>query len=646
MSENLACRKKLFIDKTFTRQEIIDYCENLIKTPPAIPVVKELKFELRDYQKECVVLINKSVNQNVVICLPTGTGKNLVIIHSMNKDKKYLILVPRIILMEQLYEEIIKHKPTFKKDIQLIGDSNNTFDDKKKITICVFNSVGLVKSGKFDKVFVDEAHHIKTPEIYTIDNNDEVEENEDIDENDEIENDNIEDENEEYEIEENEKTDIIEKDDDEDELKNSSNYLSMIKEMNKKNNNVWLSATIDKIEGFEYYKKDIRDMIDEGYLCDYNIHVPIFNDNKTNKNICEHLLKNYGNIIIYCNSQKEGIKINKLMNQLQKNSSEYIDCKTAKTNRNNIIKKYKEGKIPFIVNVRVLVEGFDAPITKGVCFMHLPSSKTTLIQIIGRALRLHPTKTMAKIILPYSSEDDEKSINNFLKVISRNDSRILNTYQNKKLGGYIQIENEIDDVDEIEEENNENEEEEETDFEFKFEKIYSSMGVLKNSVEIWEMKLEQLKQYIDKNGKRPSSRDKNKITKALGYWTSLQIQNFKNIKKISVMNDEKIYNHWKKFMTNDRYSQYFDSSVTKWYFIFEKLKAYLDKYNQKPSYNDTDKEISSLRDWTKRQQTNYSTCDRIMKNEKIREEWLNFVSNEKYEKYFMTDEMEWYKTFF
>ena len=172
------------------------------------------------------------------------------------------------------------------------------------------------------------------------------------------------------------------------------------------------------------------------------------------------------------------------------------------------------------------------------------------------------------------------------------------------------------------------------------------MGVLKNSVEIWEVKLEQLKQYIDKNAKRPSSCDKNKITKALGYWTSLQIQNFKNIKKISVMNDEKIYNHWKKFITNDKYSQYFDSSMTKWYSIFKKLKAYLDKYNQKPSCNDIDKEISFLRDWTKRQQTNYSTCDRIMKNEKIREEWLNFVSNEKYEKYFMTDEMEWYKTFF
>ena len=82
-----------------------------------------------------------------------------------------------------------------------------------------------------------------------------------------------------------------------------------------------MSATIDKTDNFEYYSKDIRNMIELKYLCDYQIHVPIFNDDPTNKNICEHLLKNYRNIIIYCNSQKEGKLINKLMNKLQLNSS-------------------------------------------------------------------------------------------------------------------------------------------------------------------------------------------------------------------------------------------------------------------------------------------------------------------------------------
>ena len=72
-----------------------------------------------------------------------------------------------------------------------------------------------------------------------------------------------------------------------------------------------------------------------------------------------------------CLTQKEGKQINKLLNKLQNKSSEYIDCNTPKIKRKTIIEKYKCGELPFLVNVKILVEGFDAPITKGVCFMHL-----------------------------------------------------------------------------------------------------------------------------------------------------------------------------------------------------------------------------------------------------------------------------------
>jgi hypothetical protein len=69
--------------------------------------------------------------------------------------------------------------------------------------------------------------------------------------------------------------------------------------------------------------------------------------------------------------------------------------------------------------------------------------KTTLIQIIGRALRLHPLKTIAHIILPFSCKEDESNINNFLKVMANNDKRIKQSYEGKKVGGYISIENSI-----------------------------------------------------------------------------------------------------------------------------------------------------------------------------------------------------------
>ena len=42
---------------------------------------------------------------------------------------------------------------------------------------------------------------------------------------------------------------------------------------------------------------------------------------------------------------------------------------------------------------------------------------------------VNKTKTIANVILPFSSKDDEKNICNFLKVIAKNDSKIKNSYE-------------------------------------------------------------------------------------------------------------------------------------------------------------------------------------------------------------------------
>ena len=84
-----------------------------METPPIIPIVNKIKDTIRDYQKECIDLIISS-KENVIISLPTGTGKNFIIVHSLEPNKKYLILVPRIILMEQIQDEIKKYNPKLK----------------------------------------------------------------------------------------------------------------------------------------------------------------------------------------------------------------------------------------------------------------------------------------------------------------------------------------------------------------------------------------------------------------------------------------------------------------------------------------------------------------------------------------------------
>lgn len=308
------------------------------------------------------------------------------------------------------------------------------------------------------------------------------------------------------------------------------------------------------------------------------------------------------------------------MNKLQLNSSEYIDCNTSKKSRNNIIEKYQKGEIPFLVNVRILVEGFDAPITKGVCFLHLPTNKTTLIQIIGRCLRLHPTKTIANIILPFSAREYEKNICNFLKVMAKNDSRIKQSFENKSLGGYISIENTND-------ENDENE-----DIEFKYNMIYNSFGILQNGEEIWMKRLEEVKKYIDENSKRPSQTDKNKEIRQISNWISNQQKKYKN--KTGIMLNEEIFNKWNNFVNNMQYNKYFQSIDEVWNDRLQEVIKYININNKKPNLKDKNNKIKSLSYWLYDQQSNYKNKEGTMKNEEIYNKWTGFINDPRYKNYF------------
>ena len=337
LSKHFDCRKKSFKDKTYDRNEMITYCKILLENPPVINEENEVnnteliqnKTTLRDYQIECKNLILET-KSNLVICLPTGTGKNLIILHSLKEKTKYLILVPRIILMEQIRDDLKLHLPKLARSVQCIGDGKNVYDDKKYIYICVYNSINLVKeyAESFEKIFIDEAHHIREPEIYMQDNEeiiqisedvsrDELEKHEDQEYNDDEEDDDLE-----YNLEDKEITeDKIAEDEVVDEIEISKTFINEISSLSRYNNVVYLSATIDIQEGITYYKKDLREMIEKKYLCDYTIHIPIFNDDPTNKSVCEYLIKNYSNKnfeILFVKSQFEQVVLNLLFNSKER----------------------------------------------------------------------------------------------------------------------------------------------------------------------------------------------------------------------------------------------------------------------------------------------------------------------------------------
>lgn len=597
LSKNLELRRKLFLDKIYDKNELLSFCEKLIQNPQTYIETKYIQndFKLRNYQIEAINLI-KNNNENIIISLPTGSGKNLIILNSFIKNKKYLILVPKIILMDQLKNEIIKYDNQYIDKIQCIYNKSKFLNTKKDITICVYNSIHLIEKycNVFEKIYIDEAHHVNVPDIYNFLNENLL---------------------------------LFEKKD--------KNYIDIIRSFVKYKNNVYLSATIDKCSDFLYYNKDIRTMIDLNYLCDYTITIPIFNKDSSNKNICKYLIEKYQNIIIYCKTRSEGIIINNLMNTLLSGCCGYIDCFTEKKDRINIIDEFKNGNISFIVNVKILVEGFDAPICKGVCFLHLPSDKTSVIQILGRCLRKHINKIIANVILPYSTDEDTENICKFLKIISKNDRRIYKTFEKKLLGGYINIDKYIDF-------SNPNIEADD-DVEFKFNLIYNSFGECINFEEIWKLKLEKIKKFIDEFKRRPHCKSNNKYERNMGQWISNQQHNFKENHQI--MKNINIFNLWNSFINDNKYFKFFETCEKKWNNMLQKVIIYIDINKKLPSTKNNSLEIRQLGQWLTDQKKNYKNKKKIMKNNNTQIIWENFITNIIYCKYFTTKNEIWFNKF-
>ena len=591
---------KICDDKPLKLKDFYDYCNNLKDNPPLYENTND-SIEIREYQTHSINLIKDNPNNNIYLCLPTGSGKTYVVIMSIEPNKKYLILVPFIILLEQWYKEIIKIRPELKPLIQCLGDGNNTFNSNKLITISTYNSVELAGNLQdYDRVITDEAHRIVKPQIYE-------------------------------EIEEEENT----------------KYTTIINNnINENNNNILTSATLDEPDDDSlYYKVELRDLINQGILTDYQIKIPIFRDDANDISVCNYIVKNYSNMIIYSSSQKQGKEITETLNKISKNCAYYIDCNTPKKQRKDIIRDFRKGNIRFLVNVRILIEGFNVKRCKGVILYHISSNDKTIIQIIGRALRKHKDKLYAYVILPFINSDDSKTLQFILRVLANNDPEIKQRCINKKLGGYIDIE--IPSNDNVED--NDNSEENDELLEAKFEIVFDSLAnCIKGNIELWNDNLEKLKKFIDDNKTTPKQKSENIIEKKLGIWLSAQKWNFKNNLKI-MKNNEDIKILWKNFI--EEYKEYLLTNKEVWNYNLEKLKKFIDDNKRTPRENikkDINENIEKenikerkLGQWLHLQKMNFKNNLKIMKNnEDIKILWKNFI--EEYKEYFMSNEEKWY----
>jgi len=96
---------------------------------------------------------------------------------------------------------------------------------------------------------------------------------------------------------------------------------------------------------------------------------------------------------------------NEVLASLPPELSEIVTGETPKQERKNILTKFKNKQLKYLVNVAVLTTGYDAPHIDVVALLRATESVGLFQQIIGRGLRLSPNKNDC-LILDYAENID------------------------------------------------------------------------------------------------------------------------------------------------------------------------------------------------------------------------------------------------
>ena len=238
-------------------------------------------------------------------------------------------------------------------------------------------------------------------------------------------------------------------------------------------NNDMISMNDVKWYGEKIYLYNTYNAITDGQLSDYQIvtmHIDnlyvkncikknkliyddVFGDNQSHYVASAILLLNAlqdgqcHHLLTYHNNIAHAQQFTKLLEQL---SHSYdidlnifnMDGKMSMNKRKNIINDFTQSKFSILASAKVLNEGINIPIIDSVCFIDGRGSTIDIVQCVGRALRKHPLKDVAKIFIPILIEDinkvDESKIyGNAIKIIknlAETDTGIVEYFISKKKG--------------------------------------------------------------------------------------------------------------------------------------------------------------------------------------------------------------------
>lgn len=333
-------------------------------------------FSLRPYQNECISSIRQTFKKEdfQLIQLPTGAGKTVVFWDYISKYcKSALIVVPSVHLAEQV-EEASKHfihpsllsaKIGRRRDVII-----KPYHIVSSMGILRQKSLDELNQHEFDVMVIDEAHKAR-----------------------------------------------------------AQNFERTIPKLTCVKKVLGVTATPYRTDQKSLltifksltYKKNLMELIKEGYLCDLKgiriqTQIALVNDSKGSDfaatSLYKQLNKKARNDLIveiyskHCANKKTlifciNIAHTEEIAHLLKGKgikAQAIHGKMPLNQRSQILKDFRDGKIEVLTNAQLLTEGFDEPSIEALILARPTKSRVLYMQMIGRGTRTYPGKKFCIVI--------------------------------------------------------------------------------------------------------------------------------------------------------------------------------------------------------------------------------------------------------
>lgn len=351
--------------------------------------------QLRDYQQHVIdlcmnrILSNRGTRARFGVSLATGGGKTVIftnLIKQLGEQHRFartLVLAHRRELVNQAAGTIRKFIPNSNVQIEMGKFVASLGDDSHELQVVIASVQSLIRRlenyqpNAFDLIIIDEAHHAV-----------------------------------------------------------AKSYLQILQHFKQDVPVVGFSATFERADKKALetvideivYHRGILDMIEDKWLCDAKFTAVSVNCDlsgvETSSNTQDFMLDSLSQVMNrkevnemvfqsyqHKSAQNDGfnstllfavdIEHVKTLYQLFKDhgiNANYVTANTPADKRDQIVTDFKNGKVEVLMNCGIFTEGTDMPNIDCILLCRPTRSRSLMVQMIGRGLRLHHSKDFCHII--------------------------------------------------------------------------------------------------------------------------------------------------------------------------------------------------------------------------------------------------------